>query len=362
MSTEKYSHYLQSIINAIQTKTLKKDNIIRIRNTINLTIDPLNFTYINFDSNDIKTDIADAVYRLSLFDNLSPNSYLNKYKMTKELIDTFVASIGGNDQSKTVLEELEKLGLNDLVGKVSPIYDYYRKTISTSSYSTIDKQRDIPNDLVSLIALQILNDKEYKEKNLSEEDSNKYIDKIIENYRTMFTDQLSIFFYNLKNRLIYDLPHLNNLYLVDPSKLYYPFGTSKEVSIFLNLLNNRYPFPLDLNSVQFIYENDTINIQLNFNDFNVGNMSDVLFGIVLLLLASHESGDSVDNRIKVGQVYINTPYLTIQPDHYDLLEANDPLMLPQYSLKLKVDSTYKDFSTLSSKHIILDSTPGKVKN
>lgn len=362
MSTVSYSQYLENIFISIQTKTIKKDSIIRIRNTATLVIDPFNFNYINFDSNDIKVDISDAVYRLSLYDNLSPNSSLNKYKMTQDLIDNFVRSISGNDESKKVLEELEKLGLNDLIGKVSPIYDYYRKTISTSSYSTIDKQRDIPNDLVSLIALQILNDKEYKEKNLSDDESNTYIDKIIENYRTMFTDQLSIFFYNLKNRLIYDLPHLNTLYLIDPSKLYYPFGTSKEVSIFLNLLNNRYPFPLDLNSVQFIYENDTINLQLNFNDFNVGNMSDVLFGIVLLLIASHESGDTVDNRIKVGQVYINTPYLTIKPEHYDLLAVNDISILPQYSLKLKVDSTYKDFSTIATKHLILESTPGKVKN
>ncbi len=320
-----------------------------------IELDPNNFIYLNLETsqNDsIFDNISDVIWRIKGYDdsdNLPPNSFLRKYVVTEEQkVKMFndICKEFNDPDSEQYKEYKDKLGLDTLVGKIGPLYHYprvlYRHTPGNVFNSACPPSRDKYNKIVA----ELENDENFKKLD-NEDDKKKYIKNIIDGYNNTILDQLNQIFFSMQNNFFLSEAYRFVLYMNDPTYIHLPIGKN-ETKHAVNIFSHLNPFPLLLDTVQFLFINDKVSVKLNFNDFDVGNMFDVLYGIVLLLLASQVS------NVPIGKVYINSPLYHVKRKYFEYFKNFNSNQLDSYKISLKVDSEFNDFSDLKEKNLIVE--------
>ena len=314
----------------------------------NLKIDLNNFFYINTDDNNedvLKSNIKDALWRLISKDNVSAlpkDSFLNKYKCTKEskqkLIDSIAKIQNIQKDSKQYQDLIDTLKTNE-EEFIYPLYNYPRNTLVKSKLNTTKFMSGLPVDSMSLVLKDANNNDDYK-KLTEEKEKIEFLNKnYIYPYKGTILDQYHEVLFYLKQNLTLLNPYMNVIRFIDPSCVHFPIRTDLDLVPTYNLINGNNPFPLLLETVQFIHINNKLSLVMNFNSFNIGNLFDVLFGMVLLLIASHES------QVEIDKIIINSPYYYVAKTDYEYFRQFDLTSQKRFKISFKPGTKYMDFTT-----------------
>ena len=326
-----------------------KDNDIfmfTLPESITISLD--NFIYMNRDDNRenvLKENIKDALWRLISKDDiskLSNDSFLRKYACTKEskekLIDK-IAALQNISKDSDKYKELVNTFNTSEDEFIYPLYNYPRNTLVKSKLTAIKTMSGLPADAMSLAINDAENNDDYK-KLSDDKEKVSFIEKnYIHPYKSTILDQYHEVLFYIKQNLTLATPYMNVIRCIDPSTVHFPINTDKALIPTYNLINGNNPFPLLLETMQFIHVNDKLSLVLNFNSFNIGNLFDVLFSMVLLLIASHES------KIDIDKIIINSPYYFIAKNDYEYFSNLNADSLPRYKLSFNPSSQYVDFTT-----------------
>lgn len=322
-------------------------------NSVELDIN--NFVYVNLEtgeSNSILANIADVIWRLKGYDDssqLSENSFLRKYLVTEEqktILFNDICKDFNDENSEQYKEYKESLGLDTLVNKIGPLYQYPRTVFRNTPANVYNSACPLSRDKFKALSDELEKDENYMKLD-NEEDKKKYTKDIINAYNNSFLDQINQVFFSLQNNFFLTESYRYVIHMNHPTYTHLPIGKN-ELKHVTNVFSHLNPFPLLLDTIQFLFIEDKISIRLNFCDFDLGNMFDVLYGITLLLIASHIS------KLPVGKVYISSPLYHIKKHHFDYFKTFKSDQLPTYKMSLKLDSDFEDFTDLKEKNIIVE--------
>ncbi len=322
-----------------------------------IEVNPERFFYINLDNpktpnykDDLTANLHDVVWRLLGSDDaslLDENSFLRQYIPTEEQKNEFLKLIDPNllDPTSDAYKEYNgELKLNELTKTIFPLYNYPRYASRMTTLNFFDNICPMSKDKQIQLLEKLKNDPKYND--LNEEGKKKYFEQISVGIRHASIDQIEQLFFSLKNKYFLDYSHRYVVNLTDPGSKFLPTG--KEHSSVANIFSQKNPFPMDLDSFQLLFVDNKVSIRLNFNNFDMGNMFDLLYGIVILQLASKIS------ELEIGTVYIYSSYFHINARHYDFFKSVDPKTFLYYNLSLKTDSAFEDFSDLKPHHLLVD--------
>lgn len=309
----------------------------------NLILDPNECFYINLDSNttSFKDNIEEVLWRINGRDDihtLPDNSFLRKYAINEESKIELLNKINkefNNKDSEVYKEFKDELDLDNLVGKISPLYSYTRAIARTKTASVFYHSLPLPYDKEINLLSHLEQDKEFLEKNDTEK--KELINRIIQNNNGLFHDQLGTIFFSLQNKIFMDNPGQYVLYCIDPTIR--SLITDSELQYARNIFNNSHPFLQTLDSIQFIPVNNRINIKMNFNNFYLFNMFDVFYGLVLLLLANHVYGSK-----ELGKIYISSSLYTVRDSDVEYYKSFDINKIDKYKASFNPGESFKDFS------------------
>jgi hypothetical protein len=321
-----------------------KDESVKLTLNGVLTLDPRDMFYINLETPtfDITDNIEEVLWRINGSDNietLPQNSFIRKYAITEktkyDLLDKINKDLN-NPESEIYKKAAGELGLETLVGKVSPLYGYTRNIPRTRTSSMFYHNLPLAYDKEEKLYSALSNDESYI--HLDEKEKQEYANKIIHENNDLFHDQLATIFFALQNKILLDNMSQLVLHCVDPTTR--ALITDGEILYTRNIFNNSNPFPLCLDSLQFVIINDKVNIKMNFNSFDLFNLFDVAYGMVLLLIADHVLG--INNP---GVLYISSPIYHIKKEYLDFARTFKIDNLNRFKINFKPGPSFKDFST-----------------
>lgn len=315
----------------------------------NMVVDPNDFFYMHMDSDTFnpQNHLSEVLWRISGRDDvstLSKTSFIQRYAVTEESKTDLFNKINKdfNDINSDLYKEYnEALGLDKLVGRLDPLYMYTRTAPRVKNSNVFYHNLPLADDKLTQLLNMISKDQDFIK--LSEEDRNKKISDIIGQNNDMFHDQLNAIFFALQNKISIDNYGFYTLYCVDP--LTRPLITESDNYYARNIFNNTNPFPPRLETIQFVIMNDTLNLKMNFNSFDVFDTFDLYYGLVLLLIGSHVLGTN-----KIGKIYLSSPFYYTSKKYLDKFKSQSLESIPHYKALFKPDSDFKDFSTTQIKH------------
>lgn len=305
---------------------------------IAIEIDPERFPYINLHNSPIEVDLEDCIWRIHGKDDsytLHPKSWLHKYRLTESDKAKIMKYLSFDTDMSVHLE------IDNFVGRVNPLYGYSRFSPKISVPSMSDDNLPIASDRMTVMMSTIAKDPRYTELP-NDEEKEMFIKQIVNGYKYGVTDQLNMAFNILQTGQHSFRPYDMFVTLIEPS-----IQTFGDMDHAKNMLLKRNPFPLGLTSFQFTVTSETkINLNLNFRFLDVSNLFDLLYGVMLLTLASKVS------NLPKGKICINTPMLNLNPDLNEAIAFFDS-EIPYYSLSM-TDRDINDFSDISIQDFVLE--------
>lgn len=309
----------------------------------NLIVDPNCAFYINLETptTDFSENIEEVLWRIQATDNidaLPENSFIRKYAVTAEskhaLFDTINKDLN-NPESEIYQKHAAELGLDSFVGKISPLYIYTRVIPRIRASSVFYHNLPLSYDKESRLLRELESNEDFKK--MDDKGREEYISNIIHKNNDLFHDQLSAIFFALQNKIFIDNPAQYVLHCVDPTAR--SLINSGDLLYTRNIFNNSYPFSQNLDSIQFLILNNRLNLKLNFNNFDVFNLFDVYYAMILLLIGDHVLGTH-----EPGLMYISSPLYTIKKEHLDFYKTMKVDDFDRYKVSFHPGPTFKDFS------------------
>lgn len=305
---------------------------------ITIKIDPERFPYINLHNSPVEADIEDCIWRIHGKDDpnaLHPKSWLHKYRATELDKLEIMKHVSFDTDMNLHLE------IDNFVGRINPLYGYSRFSPKISVPSMSDDNLPIASDKMSIIMEMISKDPRYSDLS-NDEDKEKFIKNIVNGHKFGVMDQLNLVFNILQTGHYIFRPEDMFVTLIEPS-----IQSFTDMDHAKNMLLKRNPFALGLSSFQFIITTSAkINMIMNFRFLDVSNLFDLLYGVMLLTLASKVS------NLPRGNIFINTSMLNLNPDLNEAIVFFDS-EIPHYNLSM-TDREINDFSDISVQDFVLE--------
>lgn len=305
---------------------------------ITLEIDPEKFPYINLHNSPIEADIEDCIWRIHGKDDanaLHARSWLQKYRATELDKMEIMKHVNFDTNMNSHLE------IDNFVGRINPLYGYSRFSPKISVPSMSDDNLPIASDKMGIIMEMISKDPRYLDLP-NDEEKEKFIKNIVNGHKFGVMDQLNSVFNIMQTGHYIFRPEDMFVTLIEPS-----IQSFCDMDHAKNMLLKRNPFALGLSSFQFIITASAkINMIMNFRFLDVSNLFDLLYGVMLLTLASKVS------NLSKGRIYITTPMLSLNPDLNEAITFFDG-KIPYYNLSM-TDREINDFSDININDFVLE--------
>lgn len=344
--------YVDSVIGS-----QKAENDLSLQfSEFSMTIDPASFVYNNCyqkdtDGHSVKTDLASVIWRIHGTDNpetLPENSFLRLYIPTVGEVADLYKEINpnfNNESSEDYAKYKDYLGLDTLAGRLSPLYNITRAAPMLGKPNVFRSSIPLAHDRQEMILNQVMNDETAPKDD--EEKLKEFIYKMSNQYASMNFDQLNYLFFYIVNGYLSD--QTGSVLCAYPSLD--PLAVSRDKkTIVQNLFASNYPVYQPLRSMKFFLKNKVINLKMDMDFFDLGNMFDALYGIVLLSLAAHYG------KYERGLVHIATPYYRLPVEHFSFFQdkKNNYDNLEKNSLSLIIPNPTNDFSDLKVNDIEIE--------
>lgn len=325
-------------------------------NEFSMTIDPDKFVYNNYyqkdtDGHSVKTDISTVIWRIHGTDNsetLPINSFLHRCIPTNQEVLEFYKDINPdfNDQTSEGYNMYKKyLGLDTLAGRITPLYNMTRASPLLGKPNVFKTSIPLAHDRQEMILNQAMNDESSPKEN--PEEFKEFIYKMSNQYSSINYDQLNYLFFYITNG--YLSPQTGTILCTYPTLDPVATGRDKR-TIISNLFAANYPVYQPLRSMQFFLKNKVIHLKMDMDFFDLGNMFDALYGIVLLSMAAHYG------KYERGLVHISSNYYRVASEHFSFFKDknNTYEKLEKNSISVTINNHSSDFSDLKEINIDIE--------